>query len=212
MPENKLKKLIIKYQTIGFVHTYGHTECSPRVTALMPQYSLSKLGSVGTAIPGVRVRVVDENMVDCLAFEVGEIIVSGKNTMIGYYKQQQITNETIQEGWVHTGDLGYLDQDGFLYLTGRMKNVIISGGINVYPEEIEQTLLEHECVEEVCVMAEEHERMGEVPVAKVVLRSEISAKELTKYCSSRLASYKVPVTFEFVQTLAKTYNGKIKRY
>lgn len=212
MPENKLKKLIERYQSIGFIQTYGQTECSPRVTALMPQYSLSKLGSVGTPIPGVELRVIDDNKVDCPTNKIGEIIVSGKNTMKGYYKQPQITNDTIKEGWVYTGDLGYLDEDGFLYLTGRKKNMIISGGINIYPEEIEQILLEHECVEDVCVVAEEHDLLGEVPIAKVVLKTEISEKILTEYCSNKLACYKVPVRFEFVSNLSKTYNGKIKRH
>ena len=212
MPENKLKELIEKYQSIGFVQTYGQTECSPRVTALMPQYALSKLGSVGTPIPGVQVRVINEVMQECKANEVGEIIVSGKNTMKGYFKQPQITNDTIINGWVLTGDLGYLDKDGFLYLTGRINNIIISGGINIYPEEIEQIMLEHEAVAEVCVVPEVHERLGEVPVAKVILKSKVTAKELMVYCSSRLASYKVPVKYEFVSELPKTYNGKIRRH
>lgn len=212
MPENKLKMLIEKYQSIGFVQTYGQTECSPRVTALMPKYALSKLGSVGTPIPGVKVRVINEAMQKCKTNEIGEIVVSGKNTMKGYFKQPQITNNTIINGWVHTGDLGYLDKDGFLYLTGRIKNMIISGGINIYPEEIEQILLEHEAVAEVCVIAEEHERLGEVPVAKVILKSEVTTKELSAYCSDRLANYKVPVKYEFVSELPKTYNGKIRRH
>ena len=211
MPENKLKLLIEKYQSIGFVQTYGQTECSPRVTALMPNYSLSKLGSVGTPIPGVKVGVINQKMQECKTNEIGEIIVSGKNIMKGYFKQPQITNDTIINGWVHTGDLGYLDEDGFLYLTGRIKNIIISGGINIYPEEIEQILLEHEAVAEVCVVAEEHERLGEVPIAKVILKSEVTSKELLVHCSDRLANYKVPVKYEFVSELPKTYNGKIKR-
>lgn len=212
MPENKLKMLIEKYQSIGFVQTYGQTECSPRVTALMPKYSLSKLGSVGTPIPGVKVGVINEAMQKCKTNEIGEIIVSGKNTMKGYFKQPQITNNTIINGWVHTGDLGYLDEDGFLYLTGRIKNMIISGGINIYPEEIEQVMLEHEAVAEVCVVAEEHELLGEVPVAKVILKSKVTAKVLASHCSNRLSSYKVPVKYEFVSELPKTYNGKIRRH
>lgn len=212
MPENKLKMLIEKYQTIGFVQTYGQTECSPRVTALLPTFALSKLGSVGTPIPGVQLKIVSEEMQECKENEVGEIIVTGKNIMKGYFKQLKITNETIINGWIHTGDLGYLDKDGFLYLTGRKKNMIISGGINIYPEEVEQIMLEHEAVAEVCVVAEEHERLGEVPVAKVILKSEVTKKELAAYCSSRLANYKVPTKYEFVSELTKTYNGKIKRH
>ena len=132
--------------------------------------------------------------------------------MKGYFKQPTITNETIINGWVYTGDLGYLDEDGFLYLAGRLKNIIITGGINVYPEEIEQIMLDHEAVKEVCVVAKDHELLGEVPIAKVVLRTEVSAKELSSYCMDRMAHYKVPVEFEFVSELPKTYNGKIKRH
>lgn len=212
MPENKLKQLIEKYRSIGFIQTYGQTECSPRVTALMPNYSLSKLGSVGTPIPGVKVGIINKDMQECETNEIGEIIVSGKNIMKGYFKQPQITNNTIINGWVHTGDLGYIDEDGFLYLTGRIKNTIISGGINIYPEEIEQVMLEHEAVAEVCVVAEEHELLGEVPVAKVILKSEVTAKVLASHCSERLASHKVPVKYEFVSELPKTYNGKIRRH
>jgi long-chain acyl-CoA synthetase len=212
MPENKLEMLIEKYHSIGFVQTYGQTECSPRVTALMPKYALSKLGSVGTPIPGVKVIVINKTMQKCKANVIGEIVVSGKNVMKGYFKQPEITKKTIINGWVHTGDLGYIDEGGFLYLTGRKKNVIISGGVNIYPEEIEQILLEHEAVSEVCVVAEEHERLGEVPVAKVILKSKVTAEELSAHCRDRLSYYKVPVKYLFVSDLPKTYNGKIRRH
>lgn len=212
MPIGKLKMLIEKYPTVGFVQTYGQTECSPRVTALLPQYALSKLGSVGTPIPHVQVQVVDTNGHSLSANETGEILVKGKNTMKGYYKQPEITRKTIQDGWVHTGDLGYIDSDGFLYLNGRIRNMVISGGLNIYPEEIEQVLLQHAYIEDACVIGEEHERLGEVPVAKVILKAPIGIKELMRYCTSQLSDYKVPVRFEIVNELPKTYNGKIKRY
>ena len=132
--------------------------------------------------------------------------------MKGYYKQSEITSETIRSDWLHTGDLGYFDAEGYLYLTGRIKNIIISGGINIYPEEIEQILLQHECVEDVCVVGEEHKMMGEMPIAKLVLKSDMTSAELKQYCSQRLADYKVPIRFDFVESLSKTYNGKIKRF
>ncbi|MGN6713639.1 class I adenylate-forming enzyme family protein [Anaerocolumna jejuensis] len=211
MPVEKLKKLIEKYPSIGFVQTYGQTECSPRATALLPDDSIRKMGSVGKPIPDVNVQVFDENDNPVPHNKIGEIVVNGNNTMKGYYKQPEISKETKRNGWLHTGDLGYFDGEGYLYLTGRLKNIIISGGINIYPEEIEQLLLQHECVDDICVFGEEHEMMGEVPVAKIVLKSDISTVELRKFCSENLANYKVPVRFDIVNSLPKTYNGKTKR-
>lgn len=210
MPIDKLKKLIEKYSDIGFVQTYGQTECSPRVTVLQPEDSLRKLGSVGKAIPNVEVRILNKNGKEVSRKEIGEIVVRGSNVMKGYYKQPDLTQEVIRDGWVHTGDLGYLDGD-YLYLTGRSKNVIISGGINIYPEEIEEILLQHGGVRDVCVIGEEHKRMGEVPIAKVVLKFDVTEVELKQYCSKKIANYKVPVRFDFVEKLPKTYNGKNKR-
>jgi long-chain acyl-CoA synthetase len=212
MPVEKLKLLIEKYPSIGFVQTYGQTECSPRVTALLPEDAIKKVGSVGKPIPYVSVQIFDENDNPLPQNKIGEIVVKGNNTMKGYYKQPEITRKTICDGWLHTGDLGYFDDEGYLYLTGRIKNIIISCGINIYPEEIEQLLLQHECVEDVCVIGEEHEMMGEVPVAKIVLKSDVSAAELKQFCSTKLADYKVPVRFDFIDSLPKTYNGKIKRF
>lgn len=211
MPVEKLKELIEKYPSVGFVQTYGQTECSPRVTALLPKDAMMKIGSVGKAIPHVEVKILDEDENPLIENSIGEIVVKGKSTMKGYYKQLEITKETIRAGWVHTGDLGYFDNEGFLYLTGRIKNIIISGGINIYPEEIEQLLLKHESVEEVCVIGEEHKMMGEMPVAKIVLKSDVTSAELKQYCSGKLTDYKIPVRFDFVESLPKTYNGKIKR-
>jgi len=144
--------------------------------------------------------------------EIGEIVVKGNNVMKGYYKQRRKTEEIIQKGWIHTGDLGYFDRDGYLFLTGRLKNIIISGGINIYPEEIEQILLQHECVEDVVVMGKPHHLLGEVPVAKIVRKSEVDEEELKRFCRIKVAGYKVPVEFEYVEKLDRTYNGKIKRH
>ena len=143
---------------------------------------------------------------------IGEIIVKGNSVMKGYYKHPEITSKAIINGWLHTGDIGYIDEDGFLYLTGRLKNVIISGGINIYPEEIEQILLEHESVKDACVMGEEHDLLGEIPVAKVILNKDIVVSELKKYCSNLIADYKIPYRIDKVDSLPKTFNGKIKRY
>lgn len=212
MPIDKLRKLIEKFPTVGFVQTYGQTECSPRVTALLPEYSLKKIGSVGKTIPRVTVKVVDSEDREVLPNEIGEIVVQGPNIMRGYYKKQEATDNVIRNGWLHTGDLGRFDEDGFLYITGRIKNMIISGGINIYPEEIEQIILQHDDVEDVCVYGEENDMLGEIPVAKVVLKKEVSPVDLKRYCAQYLTDYKIPHRFEIVESLPKTYNGKVKRY
>jgi long-chain acyl-CoA synthetase len=212
MPPEKLMILINRFPGIQFVQTYGQTECSPRITALLPKHAISKIGSVGLPIPNVDLKIVDENDNFLKENHIGEIVISGENVMKGYYKQPDLTSQSLRNGWLHTGDLGYVDNEGFLYLTGRIKNMIISGGINIYPEEIEQAILENDCIKDICIIGEEHKLLGEVPIAKVVLKKQITENDLKKYCSEKLAYYKVPNRFDFVESIPKTYNGKIKRY
>lgn len=213
MPIGKLKQLIKKYNTIGFVQTYGQTEAAPRVTALLPEDSIRKIGSVGKAIPNVEVEIMDCNECVLAQGEIGEIVVRGPNVMLGYFKREDLTKKTLLNGWLHTGDLGYIDKDGYLYLTGRKKNIIISGGINIYPEEIEELLMNHPAVSECCVISEQHYLLGEIPIAKIVLKHDfIDSNELYKYCKYNLSNYKIPKRFDFVSELSKTYNGKVKRY
>lgn len=121
MPIEKLKKLVEMFPTVGFVHTYGQTEASSRVTALLPQDAIRKIGSVGLSIPNVVVRIVDENDVDVVNGKVGEVIVQGLNIMKGYYKREEETSQIIKSGWLHTGDLAYYYNEGYMYLAGRKK-------------------------------------------------------------------------------------------
>lgn len=207
-----LKELILKFPSVGFVQTYGQTECSPRVTALLPQYAYEKIGSVGKPIPGVEIALVDKNnRREVIPYEVGEIVVKGLNVMKGYFKREDLTKEVIQKGWLHTGDLGYLDEDGFLYLTGRLKNVIISGGINIYPEEIEQVIKSKRYVKEAYVYGLPDDYLGEVPAVDVVMTEEGSIKALREYCEKCLSRYKIPRKIKVVTCIQHTYNGKIKR-
>ncbi len=211
MPVEQLQKLIQVFKSVGFVQTYGQTEASPRTTALLPEDALRKIGSVGRPIPNVKVKIVDESGNNTRSGEIGEIIIQGKNIMKGYYKQEEITKRTIVNNWLHTNDLGYFDNEGYLYITGRRTNMIISGGINIYPEEIEEVLLNHPNIQEVCVLAEEHFLLGEVPIAKIVLKDSTIEDNYKVFCADKLADYKIPVRFECVKQLNKTYNGKIKR-
>lgn len=210
MPVEHLKTIINRFPTVGFVQTYGQTEASPRITALLPKDSIRKIGSVGLPIPNVEVKVISSDSNDN-SRNIGQIIVKGKNVMKGYYKNKEKTRDTIVDGWLYTGDLGYFDDDGYLYLTGRIKNMIISGGINIYPEEVEGVIMQYPGISAVHVFAEEHKLLGEVPIAKIV-SNNCNVSMLIEYCKERLSEYKIPVRFEFVKTLSRTYNGKIKRH
>lgn len=213
MPVDKLKKIMEIFPNTSFVQTYGQTEAAPRITALLGNDAMRKIGSVGKTIPNVELKIVDENDCELLPNQDGEIIVKGPNVMKGYYKQEKKTKETLINGWLHTGDIGHLDREGYLYITGRKKNMIIVGGINVYPEEIEEILMEHVDVKEAYVYGQENELLGEVPVAEIVLSNEgvVSLLELKKYCKDKLTDIKVPKQFIVVDSILKTYNGKIKR-
>ena len=131
--------------------------------------------------------------------------------MRGYYKDELATNATVFEGWLHTGDLGYFDEEGFLYITGRKKNVIISGGVNISAEEIESILLEHDNVREAYVYSKSDEYLVEVPCADIVVYDETIDNNFQRFCSRRLGLLKVPKEFNLVKEIPKTYNGKIRR-
>lgn len=213
MSVTKIEELVKRFPSIGFIQTYGQTECSPRVTALLPSDALKKIGSVGKPIPNVQIKICDENGKAADFYEKGEILVNGDNVMKGYYKRDEITCSVKIDSWLHTGDIGYLDEEGYLYLVGRKKNIIISGGINIYPEEIEQMLMNYGGVKESYVYGIEHDILGEVPVAEIVLKDDefLNVNEILNFCKERLAPYKVPKKIKVVKSLEKTYNGKIKR-
>lgn len=202
-----INSLMNKYNSIRFIQTYGLTECSPRVTAMISSlYNKNKIGSVGKPIPNVKIKI------EKIDNEFGEILISGPNVMVGYYKNDVLTSKIIEDGWLHSGDIGYLDNDGFLFITGRIKNVIISGGINIFPEEIENIILNIPGINNVLVYGKEHNILGEIPCAKVVLENKkITKNEIKKYCKQKLSDYKIPVEIDFVNKLEKTYTGKLKR-
>lgn len=211
---DRLLKLIHRLPSVGFVQTYGQTEASPRITTLLPEDLLLRSDSVGKAIPGVSVQIIREKGEIAPPQTIGEIAVQGDNVMMGYYKRPEITSQVIKNGQLYTGDMGYLDEDGFLYLVGRKKNIIIRGGMNIYPEEIEELLLEHPAISEVAVIGEEHPLQGEVPIAFIVTQPncEVTANQLITYCKTSLSPSKIPFKIEFCKTLPKTYNQKIQRY
>ncbi len=208
-----LKKVSKCLPEVGIVQTYGQTEASPRITCLLPKDSERKIGSVGRPIPGVCVKVVDEDGKELPANSRGEIVVKGDNIMKGYYKRSEETAKVIRNGWLYTGDIGRFDDEGYLYVVGRIKNVIITGGLNIYPEEIEEVLRGYSDVEEALVLPKQHEVLGEVPMAQVVVKknSRINTSELLDFCKERLEIQKIPSEIIVVEKIEKTYNGKVRR-
>jgi len=191
---------------------YGLTEASPVVSAHRLS-GVRKLGSVGQPIPGVEVSIQDDTDRPLPAGEVGEVCVKGPNVMAGYYKNPEETVRTIKTGWLHTGDMGRLDGDGFLYIVERKKDLIIRGGFNIYPREVEEALYACPKVAEAAVVGMADPLMGEEVVAFVVLKDGKTAtsEEVIAVCQSRLARFKCPRQVRFVGSLPKSPIGKILR-
>lgn len=189
---------------------YGPTECAPVLT-VNPPLGVRKVGSVGPAIPQVELRIVDEAGHPLPPGEVGEIVARGPNVMKGYLNRPAETAEVLRDGWYHTGDLGRVDQDGYYYIVDRKKDLILVGGLNVYPREVELALASHPAVAEAAVIGVPDPVRGEVPRALVVLRDgqQADTQELLQWCRQRLANYKVPRTIAVVSQLPKTATGKI---
>ena len=204
--------LVKMFPEIGLVHTYGQTECSPRVTMLAPEDALKKPGSVGKPLRRVEVRVLSPDGKTLAATERGEICVRGANVMKGYYLHPDLTADTIRDGWLHTGDEGCFDEDGYLYVCGRLKSMIIFNGINIYPEEIENILVMSDMVRDAVVYGVPDELYGEVVEADIIAESGYNEPILRRYCAERLSSYKIPKVFHKVTSIEKTFNNKNKRF
>jgi long-chain acyl-CoA synthetase len=191
---------------------YGLTEASPVVST--HRYSgVRKLGSVGQPLPGVDVRIVDEADRPLPVGEAGEVCVRGPNVMLGYYRMPDETARVLRGGWLHTGDVGRLDDDGYLYIVERKKDLIIRGGLNVYPREVEDVLYAHPAVAEAALVGMPDPVMGEEGCAFVVLRAGAAATPdaLIAFCQERLAKFKCPREVRVVDALPKSPIGKILR-
>jgi long-chain acyl-CoA synthetase len=202
-----------------FVQIYGQGESPMTITALARRYFadrehpryLQRLASVGVAETAVEIRVVDEHGSMVAPGVQGEILVRGETVMKGYWRNPEATAQALRDGWLHTGDVGSLDEDGFLTLTDRIKDLIISGGSNIYPREIEDVLLNHPLVSAVAVVGRPHPDWGEEVVAFVQARSgfTVSAQQLDALCLGSLARYKRPRQYFFVDELPQGGNGKV---
>jgi O-succinylbenzoic acid--CoA ligase len=197
---------------VPVVQTYGLTEAASQVTTLQPREALSRLGSAGKPLFGTEVRTVRDDGVACGPGENGEILVKGPTVTPGYLNQPGETARKLQDGWLHTGDAGYIDDEGYLFVLDRRDDLIISGGENVYPAEIEGVLQMHPAVLEAGVIGVPDQSWGKVPVAVIVATDQgCSAAELLAFCRSHLAPYKVPRRIEFVQALPRNAAGKLLR-
>jgi long-chain acyl-CoA synthetase len=171
----------------------------------------TKPGSIGLPVWGVSVRLVDQNDQDVGVNELGEIAIRGHNVMKGYYKRPEATAEAMRGGWFHTGDVGRRDEDGFIFIVDRVKDMIIRGGFNVYPREIEEVLMMHPAVSLAAVVGVAHERHGEEVKAYVILKEEanVTEIELIAWSKQNMADYKYPRIIEFRESLPMTATGKI---
>ncbi|MEH7331312.1 long-chain fatty acid--CoA ligase [Neobacillus drentensis] len=202
-----------KRKGYAFKEGYGLTEAGPNNFYITPEDALIKRGSVGKPMLFNSIRLVKLDGGQAGQNEVGELLLKGKHSFSHYWNNTQATQEAIKDGWVYTGDLATKDEQGFYYIVGRKKDMIITGGENVYPLEIEHWLSEHPAIDEVAVTGLPDEKWGEIVAAFIVLKHLKSAadEELKSYCEAKLGRYKIPKRFIFLQELPKTHVGKIDK-
>src|SRR5918999_584796 len=216
-PMEVLKKVVDVMGASEITIAYGQTESSPVITQTRTDDPLElRVSSVGRKLPEVEVRIVSvETGEDCEPGEQGELWTRGYHVMRGYYKMEDKTREVINgEGWLHTGDLAIMDEEGYVRITGRAKDMIIRGGEDVYPREIEEFLYTHPEISDVQVYGVPDEKYGEKVAAAVKLRedSELTAEAIKDYCRENIAYYKVPEYVDFVEEYPMTASGKIQKY
>ena len=211
MPHEQIRQFEEKFGGRLFVG-YGLTEACPGIAGDRENLP-SKPGSCGVVAEGVRVKIVDEAGNELGRNRAGEICASGANISPGYYQMPEATAATFKDGWLHTGDIGYLDDDGYLFIIGREKDLIIRGGFNVYPKDVEEVLAAHPAVKECAVVGFPDPVMGEEVCAYIVKKedTEVTSAELIAHCRSQLAKYKTPKRVEFLESLPKTSIGKVQK-
>lgn len=204
VPEKLLDKA--KSKQIPLFQSYGMTETSSQIVTLSPANTLRKLGSAGKPLMPAEVKVTAKNN------EVGEILVKGPMVISEYFNNEEATKSSFTSGWLKTGDLGYLDEDGFLYIVDRRSDLIVSGGENVYPTEIENILLNHPDIKEVAVVKQADKKYGHIPIAFVVLKKKVDNPNFKLYVKDKLARYKQPREYYVIDELPRTASNKVKRF
>ncbi|NDP27148.1 MAG: AMP-binding protein [Flavobacterium sp.] len=206
-----IREFVESFPKIMFFVMYGQTEATARLSYLPSIMLKKKLGSIGMGIPGVELKVVDDKGMSIVPGETGEILARGKNIMLGYFEDPKSTAETIRNGWLYTGDLATIDEDGYIYLTARKKEIIKVGGKRVSPKEIEEVIVMMAGVIDCSVEAIDDELLGEAIKATVVINEsgkKITAEDLKQFCGSKLSSYKVPSYVIFKESIAVNSTGK----
>jgi acyl-CoA synthetase (AMP-forming)/AMP-acid ligase II len=196
---------------IKFYTMYGQTEATARLSVLSPNLLKEKMGSIGKGIPGVELRVINEDQIPVSPGEIGEIIVKGENIMKGYFDDPLSSREVLRDGWLHTGDLATVDDEGFVFITARKKEIIKSGGYRISPREIEEVIVKMRGVVDCTAEAVYDELLGEAIKVTVVVNEmgkKITSDDLKRYCGTRLASYKIPTYFSFLETMEISPSGK----
>jgi len=211
MPLPLIEKWEQKLPGVWFADAYGLTETFSGDTFLAKDKMVSKVGSVGKPVPGMRFRIVDNEGIDVSPGKDGEIALRGPKVFKGYWKNKEATDEAIRDGWFFTGDIGYCDEEGFLYIVDRKKDMIISGGENVASAEVERVIYELAQVSEAAVVGIPHPKWLEVPKAFVVLKSgeHLHEQDIIAHCTKKLAKFKVPNEIEFISQLPRNPSGKV---
>jgi acyl-CoA synthetase (AMP-forming)/AMP-acid ligase II len=221
MPFSILERAIPKFGN-KFVHLYGFTELAGCATALPPEDHVlngsekekRRMLSVGKEMPSCDIRVVDDESNFVGSGVEGELVYRGDNLMQGYWGNPEETAKVLKDGWFHSGDMAYLDEDNYIYITGRKKDIIISGGENITPKQVEDVIYKHPSVEIVAVIGVPDPEWGEAVKAVIVLKEgkEATEDEIIKLCKENLARYKAPKSVDFVDSMPLTHTGKIRKW
>lgn len=207
LSKETIKKFETKFRK-PLLEGYGLTEASP-VVSLNPLKGKRKPGSVGIAFPSLEVKIIDKQGESLSRDEIGQLLVRGPSIMRGYYNLEDQTKVSLKDGWLYTGDLAKIDKEGYIYIMGRIKDMINVRGLNVYPKEIEELLYTHPQVKEAAVVGVYHRHRGEVPIAFIIKEGDLTERKVTQYLRANLASYKVPLKVIFKEDLPKNPTGKI---
>ncbi len=215
----ELLKRLMRLMKCKFSQTYGMTETFVPISILKPEdhilegdpEEVRRLGSAGRAVMGVKVKIVDNGGREVETGQVGEIVVKGSNVMKGYWNLPELTREVLKDGWLHTGDMGKIDKLGYIFVVDRKKDMIISGGENIYAKEVEDVLSSHPEVSHAVVIGVPDEKWGEAVKGLIIRKkgSQVSEEELIDFCKSRLASYKKPRSIDFMEEFPKSTAGKV---